>query len=138
MNEVIRTGLLFCGNCSKTVINGVCGCSKNGLKDPDTIHLLIDGNRGVHIPRKFSENFDLKVWNLEPRTESDPTLAQIAADLSSIGNPQYWDTWEWVLANAHYTDEHGKRWTLHQDDDLFAISEDHQWDAEQLTVITVE
>lgn len=94
----------------------------------DTIHCLLDGNRGVHIPRKFSENFDLKEWNLEPFDANCPSIAQIESDLSSIDNPQYWDTWEYVLLNAYYIDEHGKRWTLHQDDDLFTISEDHQWE----------
>jgi hypothetical protein len=85
--------------------------------------LLLDEARGIYIPQKFAENFDLTQWNLAPKGPNDTTLEQIESDLSTPDNPHYWDCWEYVLTNAYYIDEHGITWTLEQDGDLFACCE---------------
>lgn len=92
---------------------------QNEKLDQGTIVLLIDGNRGIHIPRKFRTNFDFKAWNLNPDDFQE---------LESIDHPHYWDAWDDLMKAAYFTDDKGKKWSLYQDDDLFAVSENHVWD----------
>ena len=88
-------------------------------KTDDTINLLIDGAAGIYIPRNFYENFDFSTWNL---SISD------FPELSMPENEGYWDAWDEVLARAQYHDNDGHIWTLYQNDDLFAVRDDHAFD----------
>ena len=82
----------------------------------DTIKLLIDGAAGIYVPRNFYEHYDLPTWGLD--------VSQFS-DLSDPDKEHYWDAWDEALRDAKYTDDEGHTWTLHQDDSLFAVRDDH-------------
>lgn len=82
------------------------------------LELLLDSNRGIYIPRDFSQ---MNRWIYPP--EYNDTL-------SDPNNESYWDVWESVLNNAYYVDTEGHRWTLHQDGDLWAVRSDLYDDTE--------
>lgn len=86
----------------------------------NTITLLIDDAAGIYIPRNFYENFDFSTWNLK---------LEDYADLANPENEHYWDAWDDLLDNASYSDKEGHTWTLYQDGDLFAVRDDHDWEA---------
>ena len=76
--------------------------------------LLLDSNRGVYIPQNFTEQFDLKQFNI--------TLTEWQKEsLSDINNEWYWDAWNSVLDNASYTDVNGNKHFLHHDGDLWLV-----------------
>lgn len=83
------------------------------MSDRDTATvLLIDEVSGIHIPKKFYENFDLSMWNLQ------------ASDYLCLSSPEhsdYWEAWHDVLQCAKLQDEEGRTWTLYQDGSLYAI-----------------
>lgn len=85
---------------------------ENNMEQKIERKLLIDGNRGIHIPNNFYRNFDFEAWSLE---------FEKYADLASVDNEHYWEAWDELLAEASYVDESGKIWSLEQDDDLFAV-----------------
>lgn len=87
----------------------------------DTIKLLIGEGAGIYIPRNFYENFDMTTWGL---SEKD------FRDLSHPDNELYWEAWDEVLTQAKYLADDGHIWTLYQDGSLFAVRDDHNWDAE--------
>ena len=64
------------------------------------IFLLMDGNRGIHIPKKFSENFDMQKWHVNK---------SVAEKLSDVDSVDYWDTWDYVLSSAYYLDDNGNK-----------------------------
>jgi len=82
------------------------------------IELLLDSNRGIYIPRDFT---DMINW-IYPADYKDT--------LSSPDNDNYWDSWDRVLLTAYYIDSSGFTWILHQDGDLWAIREDLLHDTE--------
>ena len=69
--------------------------------------LLIDESNGIHIPKRFHDNFDFARWNLN---------RDDFADLSNADSETYWETWEDLLRDAKHTDEKGIKWTLMQDE----------------------
>lgn len=73
---------------------------------------LIDEARGVYVPKKFAELFDMRAWHVD---EEDEVILLKGPDAEN-----YWEAWEDVLAHA-YIIEQGKKWTLEQDGDLFAV-----------------
>lgn len=79
------------------------------------IEILLDSARGIYIPRDFVNDTLIGEFGWQGITEED-----IKA-LSDPTNEWYWDTWETVLNNATYISACGKKYTLHQDGDLFAI-----------------
>ena len=85
----------------------------------DKITLLIDGAAGIYVPNKFYKNFDFKFWGLNKKDYSD---------LADPENEHYWDTWDDVLRNAEYKDKDGYVWSLYQDDSLFAIRDDYEFE----------
>lgn len=87
-----------------------------------TIKVIIDGAHGIYVPQIFVESFNAAEWGIE---EEDIKVLK-----EGPSHEYYWDTWETVLNNAEFKDEDGKVWTLHQDSDLFAVREDHEWDEE--------
>ena len=88
----------------------------NGLK------FLLNSARGIYIPQNFVEEFDLtKFSGIDPD------------DVAILHDPDhewYWDAWDNVLQYATHTDEHGHKWYLHQDGDLWMICDELMTDAE--------
>lgn len=74
--------------------------------------LLLDESRGIYIPKKFYENFDLKSWGLDPSQYSE---------LLDVDHEHYWEAWADLLQDATHTDDKGQVWYLEQDGDLFAV-----------------
>lgn len=87
----------------------------------DTIKLLIDEAAGIYIPQKFYTNFNCRLWGLSK---------EAFRDLLDSESTLYWDAWDEVLDQAKYVDEEGHTWTLHQDGSLFAVRDDHNFDAQ--------
>lgn len=87
-------------------------------------HILLSDWHGVYIPQTALEVLDPAWFN-----------KCAIGDLETIAEGHeaewYWDAWEVVLNNAHYTDPQGIGWTLYHDGDLWAIPDgftDEQWD----------
>lgn len=76
--------------------------------------LLIDGNRGIYIPKFFAENYTQYLTNKD----------EVQDDLSDLSDPEnefYWDAWDNILNNAKLKDDEGRECALYQDGDLWAI-----------------
>jgi hypothetical protein len=85
------------------------------------IEILLSDARGIYIPRDFFLGFDLEKWHLK------------AEDLTALNDPEnenYWYVWDHVLNNA-YCILNGKKYTLWQDGDLWAMAFDHLSDDEK-------
>ena len=74
------------------------------------IILLCDSSVGVNIPSVAYPLLKKAGWE----------LPDVGNDLSSPDNEFYWDAWDLVLNNARLV-EGGREFTLHQNDDLFAV-----------------
>ena len=83
------------------------------------IECILDGARGVHLPRDFIAKFD--GWS---------NISTEAAEILEKGIDEefYWDAWRSVLGRAFYIDEWGHRWRLYQENDLFRIRDDIEID----------
>lgn len=90
--------------------------------DAGYIELLLDGARGVYIPRDAAREL-----NWVPNTASPQDLKILE---SGPDHEWYWEAWETVLDNGKLMSSNGSYWTLYQDGDLFAIREDIEidWD----------
>ena len=77
------------------------------------VALLLDGHRGIYIPRVFVQSFDLNAWNVDL---SDDDLQEMQSPESEA----YWEIWDTILNNAKYTDGENT-WMLYQDSDLWAV-----------------
>jgi len=88
------------------------------------ILLFVDGARGVYIPRDFARTVvRAQVCGVEPdaweELEKGPE------------GEFYWEAWDRVTERAVLTDpETGNRFKLYQDDSLFLIPENWEWDGE--------
>jgi hypothetical protein len=78
------------------------------------VALLLDSSRGVYIPKAFAESFNMNDWHVSDN-QRDCLLAG-PDDEQDL----YWDYWSSILDNAYY-EKDGKRWTLYQDGDLWAL-----------------
>lgn len=76
--------------------------------------LLLDENRGIYIPQVFAK--ECHFWECFDDEQKDILL-------SGPENELYWDVWTEVLDNA-FLIHNGKKWTLYQDGDLWAIPEE--------------
>jgi len=85
------------------------------------IELLLSDSRGVFIPRDFCACF--VGW-----TNIDPKDAETC--VAGPDQEWYWEAWDKILCDAFYEDQNGKRWTLHQDGDLFVVCEELMTDEE--------
>lgn len=106
----------------------------------ESIHCYLDGARGQYIPRDFArstkrdciegikaEDLDYLARGPGGCLDDDKTLA----DGETVRGEFYWDTWVTVLDNAILIDpDSGLRFKLHQDDDLFLVPEDWEWNEE--------
>jgi hypothetical protein len=88
------------------------------------IKILLDGARGVFIPRDFNDCFVMKSWNLEDNDEDLAILREGPA------HDWYWEAWDSIMDKAYYLDGNGYRWSLYQDGDLFAICNELMSDEE--------
>ncbi len=84
--------------------------------DVKAVHskLLMTDAQGVHIPRLFAENYDLEKWHIKEDDKDIFTLRD------GPKNSWYWEAWEVILNKAYMIDEHGNKWNLEQDGDLWA------------------
>jgi hypothetical protein len=107
------------------LVNTIFQRKKDKMGNPKKIerHLLLDENRGIHIPKKFIQNFEPKDWNV------NKSYAKIL--LEGPDNDRYWDVWDVVLREAIHTDKNGVKWTLEQDGDLWAIPEGYYDEEEE-------
>jgi len=87
-------------------------------KNDHKIACILDGNRGIYIPKAFADGFDMKLWHVK---KSDAAILSAGPD-----HEYYWDTWDDILRDAWMKD--GKhKWRLSQDGDLFAVRNDYDW-----------
>lgn len=87
----------------------------------DTKNHLIDELWGMNLPARFYESFHFESWGL--KQEDYPELI----DQYKEG---YLEAWDDLLSKAKHRDEHGKMWTLHNCDGLWAVREDHDWEGD--------
>lgn len=85
---------------------------------------LFDGASGVYIPQQFADEISRKC--VEGVSDEDyETLA------AGPEHEWYWETWNDVLDNAVLTEPStGRRYTMHQDGDVFLIEEGAEFDEE--------
>ena len=91
------------------------------------INLLLDGNRGVFIPRYFADivvNDTPRKWNID-EDDVDLQILRTGPD-----HELYWDAWDSVMARAKFTDSKGNDWYLSQDGDLWLYCEQLMTDEE--------
>lgn len=74
--------------------------------------LLIDGSQGIYVPQAFVTRYGPAQWGI---AAEDVEILEAGPD-----HEHYWETWDSVLSDAEYSNEHGT-WYLHQDGDLFAV-----------------
>ena len=82
------------------------------------IKLLVDGVNGQYVPSSFIRCYDMEKWHIVERAEA---YREADDEMKS------W-IWDGILNEAYYIDEDGYKWTLHHEDDLFAIREDYEWE----------
>jgi hypothetical protein len=74
---------------------------------------IIDGCWGIYVPREFASRGMAEAWGVKAE--------DIEILLAGPDHEFYWETWDDVEREAAYVDASGKRWTLYQDGDLFAV-----------------
>jgi hypothetical protein len=83
---------------------------------PESSILYASDSRGVFIPQYFAESVNRGC--LSGVTDSDMETL-----LSGPDTDWYWEAWDSVIDSAVVTDQHGQRWTLYQDGDLWLLPE---------------
>lgn len=90
-------------------------------------YCIVDSAHGQFIPQVFLETHNPNTWELNVNDE----------DLTSIQNgPEdefYWESWEKLMNNAVCVIENEK-FTLFQDNDLFIINEDYDFESGDLNL----
>jgi hypothetical protein len=76
--------------------------------------LLLDGNRGIYIPKQFIETYGVPEWQGISQEQTDILL--------NPDHEDYFEVWEKVLESA-FIIEDGIKHTLYQDGDLWLVSE---------------
>ena len=93
----------------------------------DNVILLLSDARGIYIPRDFARDFKFGEDGWQGVSEGEREV------LADPHHDDYWNVWNTVLSNAHYTDpSSGKVYHLHQDGDLWAVCYDSMTDEEKL------
>jgi hypothetical protein len=88
-----------------------------------TLHpvLLLDGNRGIYLPKTFAEEIINGVYKVKNMN------AEIRSYLAELGNPDnefYWEAWDGLLSECILIDHKGNEYFLYQNDDLWAVPQD--------------
>lgn len=86
-------------------------------KNEGKIDCILDGQHGIYIPQLFA-----KLYPEFVNGEDKEIL------IAGPEHEQYWDAWDDVLNYAEWKDDEGNKWTLYQNDDLFAVREDFEWE----------
>lgn len=84
--------------------------------------LLIDGHHGIYIPKLMA--LDIIAGNVKCENKNE-----LLWELGELGNPDnecYWEAWEDLLDKAILLDTKGNKFTLYQNDDLWAIPEGYE------------
>ena len=81
--------------------------------------LLVDGNRGIYIPKQFADNYGEQLIGA---AFADP----IAICKQGPDHADYWQAWDEIERDGIVVLD-GKQYTLHQDGDLWAIPEGYEW-----------
>jgi hypothetical protein len=76
--------------------------------------LLLDGNRGIYIPKQFIDTYGVPEW--QGITEEQRQI------LSNTEHEDYWEVWEKILQDASIVQD-GVKYTLYQDGDLWLVAE---------------
>ncbi len=73
---------------------------------------ILDGSRGRYVPHQFVISGWAEKMNVCPK---DQKILKEGPD-----NPDYWETWDDVVATATFT-ENGNKYGLEQEGDLFLV-----------------
>lgn len=84
--------------------------------------LLVDDNHGIYIPQIFAK----RLGDMEGTVVTDFGAVQYL--LEGPENDKYWDAWYDTLQSFVLTDHKDRRWTLHQDGDLWLVPEDYSFE----------
>ena len=85
------------------------------MKTTATPRLLIDGNRGIYVPKQFAAMYP----HLIEHCCEDDTLGILEQGPDA---EHYWEAWDEVLTRVTFCED-GITYYLSQDGDLFAIPE---------------
>ena len=81
--------------------------------------LLVDGNRGIYVPKEFADRYETALYNLSHETIS--ILRQ------GPNHPEYWEAMTEAEDNAYVMIE-GHKYTIYfMDGDLFAVPDGYEW-----------
>lgn len=94
------------------------------MKLTPNVQLLLSDARGVYIPQNFVEDFDLSKF------KGIPAWA-IECCLKGPETEGYWDAWTEILDSAVHHSPDGRKFTLHQDGDLWLICSEQMSDEER-------
>jgi hypothetical protein len=91
-------------------------------KKPEPLLWLSDA-RGIYIPRDFASSFADRSKAVQGVSEDDWAILEAGPE-----HEWYWETWATVCDEATVTDEHGTKYSIHQDGDCWLIPEGMAWD----------
>lgn len=80
--------------------------------------LLLDANRGVHIPQQFAIRFADNITR-EDNERYDEVMENITIVRKGVDSTDYWEAWDEILMHTKITIK-GTIYTLFQDGDLWA------------------
>ena len=103
-------------------IAGTPVVESEAVSQESEMQLLLNGSRGVFIPKNFVTEFDMMEWHV------DPKYVEFLSSAEPYKTDEYWEAWQYILDSAYF-EQDGKKWTLHQDGDLWAVSDQfNDWD----------
>jgi hypothetical protein len=82
--------------------------------------LLFDSNRGIYIPENFYRAYG-ELDNRDSVISGLEGMDWVWHEIMDVDGESYWDAWSTILDNAILTGDDGKKFTLYQDGDLWAI-----------------
>ena len=86
----------------------------------EKLNLLVDGVRGVYVPRFFARTY-AALYKLDPKDREVLEAGPYHED--------YWECWDSVLDAAERKDDEGRTWHLEYNDcgDLLEVRNDFDW-----------
>jgi hypothetical protein len=105
------------------------------MPDRPDMMLWLSGARGVFSPRDFAQSFVDRAKHVQGVSDEDWTILERGPGYEDehgalVSNELYWDTWSDVEQNAVVTDEHGHKYRLYQDGDLWLIPDGMEYNEE--------
>lgn len=102
-----------------------------------SIHCYLDGASGQYIPKRFARETKRECLEGVKATDLDYLARgpggcldddETLSDGETVRGEFYWDVWQDVLDNAILVDpDSGNRFKLYQDDSVFLVPEDWEW-----------